>query len=154
MADEILKRDQNSAVVLGGVTDDASQEIRMLRVDPVTGRLLVSGTGGGGTIVVTDGSTTVNNVTTIDFTSGAIVTDLGGGIVGIAVSGGGFTELPATGTVDGTNAAFTFTQQPSYIVSDGAWYKKLDNNGNTQWSWSAGTATMTIPPNSSIFGIA
>lgn len=42
MADEILKRDQNSAVVLGGVTDDSNQFIRNLRVDPVTGRLLIS----------------------------------------------------------------------------------------------------------------
>ncbi len=48
MADEILKRDQNSAVVLGGVTDDVSQNIRMLRVDPVTNRLLVSSSGGSG----------------------------------------------------------------------------------------------------------
>lgn len=31
-----------------GITDDASQEIRMLRVDPSTNRVLVSGTGGGG----------------------------------------------------------------------------------------------------------
>ena len=46
MADEILKRDQNSAVVLGGVTDDSNQFIRMLRVDPVTNRLLVSASGG------------------------------------------------------------------------------------------------------------
>lgn len=45
MANEILRRDENSAVVLAGVTDDASNEIRMLRVDPVTGRLLVSSTG-------------------------------------------------------------------------------------------------------------
>lgn len=48
--DEILKRDQNSAVVLGGVTDDSYQYIRMLRVDPTTNRLLISDTGGGGSI--------------------------------------------------------------------------------------------------------
>ena len=48
MASDILKRDQNSIPVLGGITDDANQEIRMLRVDPTTGRLLITGTGGGG----------------------------------------------------------------------------------------------------------
>ena len=48
MANEVLKRDENSAVVLGGITDDSAQEIRMLRVDPTTGRLLVSSTGGSG----------------------------------------------------------------------------------------------------------
>lgn len=47
MANEILKRDQNSVPVLAGVTDNASQEIRMFRVDPTTGRLLVSATGVG-----------------------------------------------------------------------------------------------------------
>lgn len=44
MASEILKHDENTIRVLGGITDDASQEIRMLRVDPSTGRLLVTGT--------------------------------------------------------------------------------------------------------------
>lgn len=70
-----------------------------------------------------------------------------------STGGGGITELTATGTVNGVNAVFTFTQTPSYIVSDGAWYKKLDNNGNVQWSGTT-TVTMTIPPTSAIFGIA
>lgn len=48
MSDEILKRDGNSAVVLGGITDDANQFIKMLRVDPNTGRLLISNSGGAG----------------------------------------------------------------------------------------------------------
>jgi len=48
MEPDILKRDQNHVTVIGGVTDDANQEVRMLLVDPDTGRLLVSGTGGGG----------------------------------------------------------------------------------------------------------
>jgi hypothetical protein len=51
--DEILKRDQNSAIVLGGVTDDANQYIRMLRVDPITNRLLCSGAGGSGLTEIT-----------------------------------------------------------------------------------------------------
>ena len=45
MADEILKRDQNTITVLGGITDDSNQFITMLRVDPTTKRLLVSATG-------------------------------------------------------------------------------------------------------------
>lgn len=63
--------------------------------------------------------------------------------------------LPATGTVNGINTQFTFTQEPTYIVSDGAWYPITDNNGVAQWSWNAGTltATMVIPPSSIIFGI-
>lgn len=42
MANEIISRDANSVTVLAGVTNNASQEIRMLRVDDATGRLLVS----------------------------------------------------------------------------------------------------------------
>ena len=52
MANEILKHDENTIRVLGGITDNAAQEIRVLRVDPVTGRLLVSATGGGGGFTV------------------------------------------------------------------------------------------------------
>lgn len=52
MANEILSRDQNHVTVLGGVTDDSNQDVTMLRVDPITKRLLISATGlpGGGTV--------------------------------------------------------------------------------------------------------
>ncbi len=46
--DEILKHDENTIRVLGGITDDSNQFIRMLRVDPATNRLLVSSVGGSG----------------------------------------------------------------------------------------------------------
>ena len=76
--------------------------------------------------------------------------------VDLAGGGGGFTNLTATGTVDGANTAFTFTQLPSYIVSDGVWLTELDNNSQNQWTWNAGTltATLTVPPLNSIFGVA
>lgn len=51
MSSEILKRDQNSVPVLAGITDDANQDIKMLRVHPTTGRLLVSSSGGGFTVL-------------------------------------------------------------------------------------------------------
>lgn len=81
----------------------------------------------------------------IDEITGRILVDNSGG-------GSGFTELTATGTVNGINRNFTFTQEPTYVVADGAVYKKLDNNGGVNWSWSVLTATMTIPPTSIIFG--
>lgn len=112
MADEILKRDGNSAVVLGGITDDSNQFIKMIRVDPVTGRVLISNSGAAG-----------------------------------------FTELPATGTVDGANTVFTFSQTPSYIVSDHAWYKSTNKIGTTNWTGTT-TVTMVIPPQEDIYGIA
>ncbi len=60
---------------------------------------------------------------------------------------GGFTLLPATGSVNSVNATFTFTEKPDYIVSDGVWYRE-----NKGWTWSVLTATMTIPPNDDIYG--
>lgn len=44
---EILSRDQNHVTVLGGVTDDSNLSVTMLRVDPISKRLLVSATGSG-----------------------------------------------------------------------------------------------------------
>lgn len=109
------------------------------------------GSGSGTALTVTDGVTTVTNVGTIDFT-GAAVSNGGGGTANVLI--GGFTELPKlSGSVNGVNVTFTFSQTPSYIVSDGAWYKKLDSNGNAQWSGTT-TVTMVIPPTTSIFGIA
>jgi len=48
-----------------------------------------TGAGSAYVLTVTDGVTTVTPVTAIDFTSGATVTNLGGGTAGVAVSGGG-----------------------------------------------------------------
>ena len=64
--------------------------------------------------------------------------------------------LPATGTVNGTNAVFTFSKLPSAIVSDNATYQQTDSIGETVWSWNGGTltATLTIPPQSDIFGLS
>ena len=64
MGDEIGKKDQNSATVLMGVTDDAYQYIRMLRVDPITNRLLCSGAGGSGGLSEIDFIGVVNGVNT------------------------------------------------------------------------------------------
>lgn len=68
---------------------------------------------------------------------------------GSTSGGAGFTELTATGSVNGNNTIFTFIQQPSYIVADGVWYKI-----NKGWSWSVLTATMFVAPTYAIFGVA
>ena len=73
----------------------------------------------------------------------------GGYSITSTASGGGFTELPATGDIDGANVTFTFTQKPNRIISDHVWYKE-----NLGWTWDAGTlmATMTVPPVDEIYG--
>lgn len=51
--------------------------------------------GGGGTLEVTDGTTTVMNVTELDFTSGATVTNGGAGIADVAIrAAGNITTVP------------------------------------------------------------
>lgn len=75
-----------------------------------------------------------------DPTTHRLLVDLNGG-------GGGFTLLTATGAINSTNVTFTFTQKPTYIVSDGVWYRE-----NIGWTWSGLTATMVIPPNDDIWG--
>jgi hypothetical protein len=86
----------------------------------------------------------------IDHTTGRL-------LISATISGGlGFQELTATGIVNGSNTSFTFTKLPKYVVSDGAVYKQLDSNDAANWSWNAGTltATLTVPPQSAIFGWA
>lgn len=51
------------------------------------------GSGGGGSISVTDGTTTVNPCSSIDFTAGATVTNAGGGVAEVAISGGGSSTI-------------------------------------------------------------
>ena len=82
MADEIIKRDQNYVTVLAGVTDDVDQDIEMLRVDPITKRLLIKATSSGSISLLTNGipnaSQTILNL--IQGT-GMTINDLGGGII-------------------------------------------------------------------------
>ncbi len=54
-------------------------------------------------------------------------------------SGSSITPLTATGAVDDSNTAFTFTTKPSLVVVNGASYR--ENHG---WSWTAGTLTATL----------
>ncbi len=93
-------------------------------------------------------------------TNVTITIDSSGKKVINSTGGSGFTVLNTASTVNGSNQTFVFstaTAQPTFIVSDGIYFTALDSNGNTQWSWNAGTktATLTIPPPiNSIFAIA
>lgn len=101
-----------------------------------------------------NGAQVATGADTLNFIGGTLVPVGDGSTVSYtppSSGGGGFTLLPATGTVNGLNQTFTFTQKPTYIVADGAWYQALDNNGATNWSGTT-TITMTIPPQSAIWG--
>jgi hypothetical protein len=138
--DEILKRDQNSAVVLGGITDDSNEYIRMLRVDPTTNRLLVSGAGGTGVTQIIAGT----NIT---------ISPVGGtGAVTINASGGSSGFQTPSGALN--QGVFVFSTAPNAIVVDNTVIQKTQQDGNSNWT---GTTTITLTgafPTFSIFGIA
>ena len=67
MSNEIFSRDQNHVTVLGAITNDVAQDVRMLRVDPATGRLIVSAVIAGtnnGQLKVTASDTTYGYLAT------------------------------------------------------------------------------------------
>jgi hypothetical protein len=110
MANEILKPDGNTRNVAGAITDDANAEIRKLRIDDTTKGLkvmLVGGTGSGTLTDVTDGTTTVSNATTLDFTSGATVTDGGSGVAQVAIGSSGIT-IGTTTVTSGTDKGILY----------------------------------------------
>lgn len=98
--------------------------------------------GGGDTVVAG------TNITILPGPNGTKIINSSGGS-----SGGGLTELTATGLVNSSNQVFTFTTLPTYIVADGLWFKAKDSNGNNQWTNSGTTVTMVNPPSYSIYGI-
>lgn len=82
-------RDANQVPALLG-TSSSNGEPVTIYANPTTHRLLVDA-GSTNTLSVTDGITTVTPVTTIDFTSGATITNGGAGIADVAISAGSGT---------------------------------------------------------------
>lgn len=78
-----------------------------------TGRLLVDNSGASASVIVTDGVTSVT-ATTIDFTSGATVTDGGGGVANVSITGGG------GGTPGGLNTQLQYNNSGSFGGITGA----------------------------------
>ena len=71
----------------------------------------------------------------------------------VTTAGSGLTQIAFTGAVNGSNQTFTVTTTPTYAVVDGIWYTAKDNNGNTQWTDTAGTIVFTgIVPQNSVWG--
>ena len=76
MADDIISRDANRVTVLAGLTDDAAQDIKQLKVDATTSRLLIalpvsssqSWTTTGNTHTVTDAAVAAASVILIMWT--------------------------------------------------------------------------------------
>lgn len=125
---DVLKRDQNDVTVLGAITNDSDQFIKMLRIDPATGRLIVSAVIAG----------TYNGqllVSAADTTYGYLFSKLSAGTgisLAIANAGGNETvEITATGTGYTTvqNNGNPLTQRTKLNFLNG--FDVTDNAGNT-----------------------
>lgn len=114
-----------------------------------------TGGGSGSPLTVTDGITPVVNVTTINFTSGATVTNAGGGQANVALTGGAaISVMVPTGTLDGVNKVFVFASAPSVVILDnGIIMNKVNRAPDSTVNWT-GTTTITLAqaPNFNIFG--
>lgn len=90
----------------------------------------VSSLGGGGTqMVVADNS----------------------GFLGVQAIPLGFQT--ATGTVNGTNAIFTFSTAPNAIVVDGISFRKVASDGTVNWTGTT-VITLSVAPISDIYSVA
>lgn len=119
-----------------------------MEINPGTG-----GGSGGGSLTVTDGVTPVVNVTTIDFTTGATVTNGGGGTANVAIAGGGVTIYNDTvsGTINSSNRVFTV---PNTITGAIVLFLANSSYQNTVDYTVTGPKqiTYTIAPDSSLTG--
>lgn len=159
MASEILARDVNRTTVAGAVTDDANLEIKALRVDPTTKRLLVSATGIGTAITVNDdGTPLTTGVTSFDFVGAGVVATAVGNAVTVTINAAsGFATtaldnlasvalntalLPATAaSVDHGSATKPFKD----IYLAGSSGTPGTNNYKITGTSTSGTRTVTLP---------
>lgn len=148
----VLQKDDNGYTVAGGVSSVNPVLVLNAEIDPSTGRLLVNAGGSGASLSVTDGTTTVTGVTIVDFTSGATVTNGGGGTVDVAITGGGGLgyQAPLTGGITGTN---TWTTAPNVIVVDGVSKQKTSTDGTVNWTGTT-TTVLSVTPTFDVFASA
>lgn len=165
MADQQAKIDSNNRPTLTGVTDDASAEIRRLLVDPTTGYLKVSVTGGGTGDVMGPASATDNAVARFDGTTGkliqdsaVIIADTTGNISGaqqltLGVQGSGTGKLLVKGTTSGTVtiqvAAAAGTYTLTLPTDDGtpSQFLQTDGSGVLTWATPAGSGNVNAASN-------
>lgn len=109
-----IARDDNDYPVMAGTSNVDNKTIINSSFDPITRRLLTTGSGGAASITVTDGVTTVTNVTTLDFTSGATITAGTTGVANVAITGGG------SGTPGGLNTQLQYNNAGAFGGITGA----------------------------------
>lgn len=113
--------------------------------------ITINSTSSGGAVSVTDGVTTVANITQVDFVSGATVSNGGGGVAQVSISGGGSSgfQRPLTGGLTGTN---TWSTAPNSITVDNLTLQKTSTNGQVNWTGNT-TTVLTVQPTQDVFSL-
>lgn len=149
MADEILQRDQNRVTVLGGVTDDADTDIQMLRVHPITKRLLIAADFSGVAVTSINGLT---GAVTISAGSNITLNQVGQDIE-ISSTASGSGDVNATTTLTNNaivlGAGTTDVKVVAGIVTDGASQISMGVNGTASGKLNllgSTSGTVTITP--------
>lgn len=157
--DEVIKRDQNFVTVLAGVTNDSDRDVTMLRVDPITKRLLVKAIGGGGSIggsidaaqvAFGSGMDTIEGSSNFTFDGTYLALGSGQGFKGQYTNTAHSAYINPDGSaVFGTNGIFsnagsltvpgfrlTLTPTSGYVLTS-------DSSGNGTWQPSSGSGSQT-----------
>lgn len=72
----------------------------------------------------------------------------------LLVSGSGLVGFQQpTGTVNGVNTTFIFTNAPNAIVIDGVTKQKVGSDGTINWTGTT-TVVLSVPPAFDIFSVA
>lgn len=135
--DEIILRDQNRVTVLAGVTDDSDQDIVMLRVDPITKRLLVAAVGGSSITLQTNGIAN-GSQSILNLVQGTNVTLVDNGVGGVTINATGGGSSAFSGITSGTNTT------ANMVVGTGA---SLATSG------SGTIAATTVTTNANLTGV-
>lgn len=98
---EILKRDQNFVTVLAGVTNDSDKDITMLRVDPISKRLLILASFSGGVVTTING---LSGAVTLAAGSNITITPSGNTLTFASSGGGGGSPGGSNGDIQYNNS--------------------------------------------------
>lgn len=121
------------------------------------GAYVVSATATGGGHTIQDEGSNLTQRTKLNFVgAGVTVTDDSGNdatIVTISTSAGAGYQSVTGGSVDGSNAVFTWASAPNAIMVDGVMLRKVASDGTVNWTGTT-TTTLSVAPNFDIAGIA
>ncbi len=151
MADEVLKRDENYIPVAGGLTNDANLEIKALRVDPTSKRLLTNDSGTTKSSYGTHTALTITNLNSLASSQTAGWQSIRiSNLTNLAVDYEIAIKLTMADTAPANDKAVYVYISPAYYDGS-AWYQS-DGGTATLPSGEEGTYTIALPNNLKLLG--